>query len=90
MQFSIGGYLASGVQVQMSTNLASWQTAQTYSAGTNLMIFNTDTTQAREQIFQGPAIKPRLPALFNPRFRQLFPPLAGICLPCIFLTPSPE
>jgi hypothetical protein len=52
MQFSIGGYLASGVQVQMSTNLASWQTAQTYSAGTNLMIFNTDTTQAVSRFFK--------------------------------------
>jgi hypothetical protein len=45
LQFYIGGYLASGAQVQMSTNLINWQTAQTYAAGTNLLVFSTDTSQ---------------------------------------------
>jgi len=52
MHFSIGGYLASGAQVQMSTNLANWQIAQTFSAGTNLVIFNTDTTQVVSRFFK--------------------------------------
>ena len=45
LQFCIGGYLASGVQVEVSTNLTTWQTTQTYAAGTNLLVFSTDTTQ---------------------------------------------
>ncbi len=45
LQFSIGGYLAAGAQVEVSTNLTTWQTAQTYTATTNLLLFNTDTTQ---------------------------------------------
>ncbi len=52
MQFSIGGYLASGALVQMSTNLTSWQTAQIFSPGTNLLIFNTDTTQVVSRFFK--------------------------------------
>jgi hypothetical protein len=45
LEFSIGGYLASGAQVQVSTNLVTWQTAQTFVAGTNLLVFSTDTVQ---------------------------------------------
>jgi hypothetical protein len=45
LQFTIGGYLAAGAQVEVSTNLTTWQTTQTYSAGTNLLVFSTDTTQ---------------------------------------------
>jgi len=45
LQFSIGGYMASGVQVLMSTDLASWQTAQTFSASTNLPVFSTSASQ---------------------------------------------
>jgi len=45
LQFSIGGYMASGVQVMMSTDLASWQTAQAFLAGTNLPVFTTSTGQ---------------------------------------------
>ncbi|HEY4417786.1 MAG TPA: glycoside hydrolase family 71/99-like protein [Verrucomicrobiae bacterium] len=44
LQFVIGGYLASGARVEMSTDLLNWQTAQTFSAGTNLVMFSTDTT----------------------------------------------
>jgi hypothetical protein len=45
LQFSIGGYLASGVQVEVSTNLVTWQSAQTFAATTNLLVFSTDTVQ---------------------------------------------
>jgi len=45
LQFSIGGYMASGVRVLMSTNLASWQTAQAFSASTNLPVFSTSAGQ---------------------------------------------
>lgn len=45
LQFFIGGYLASGAQVQVSTNLTNWQIVQTFNAGTNLPVFSTDTTQ---------------------------------------------
>jgi hypothetical protein len=44
LQFSIGGYVASSVQVQMSTNLTKWQTVQSFDAGTHLSVFNSDTT----------------------------------------------
>ena len=44
VQFLIGGYLASGVQVQMSTNLTTWQTVQTIAPSTNLSVFSTNTT----------------------------------------------
>jgi hypothetical protein len=46
LQFLIGGYVASGAQVQMSTDLLSWQPAQTFPAGTNAAVFSTNTTQA--------------------------------------------
>jgi hypothetical protein len=52
MQFLIGGYVASTVQVQMSTNLLNWQTIQTFPAGTNLLIFSTDTSQATSRFFK--------------------------------------
>jgi hypothetical protein len=45
MEFSIGGYVATGAQVQMSTNLLTWQADRTYTATTNLLIFTTNTTQ---------------------------------------------
>jgi hypothetical protein len=44
LQFAIGGYLASGAQVEMSTDLLNWQPAQTFGAGTNLFLFSTDTS----------------------------------------------
>lgn len=43
MQFSIGGYVASTVQVDMSTDLTNWQTVQSYAGTTNLLIFVTNT-----------------------------------------------
>jgi hypothetical protein len=52
LQFSIGGYVASSVQVQMSTNLVTWQTVQTFAPGTNLLVFNTNTTQATRRFFK--------------------------------------
>jgi hypothetical protein len=45
LQFTIGGYMASGVHVLMSTDLASWQTAQSFSASTNLPVFSTSASQ---------------------------------------------
>ena len=45
LQFSIGGYVASSVQVQMSTNLITWQTVQSFAAGTGESVFSSDTTQ---------------------------------------------
>ncbi len=52
LRFSIGGYVASSVQVAMSTNLATWQTVQTFPGSTNLAIFSTDTTQAVARFFK--------------------------------------
>ncbi len=52
LQFSIGGYVASSVQVQMSTNLATWQTVQTFATSTNLLVFTTNTTQAMCRFFK--------------------------------------
>ncbi len=46
LQFSIGGYLATNVSVQMSTNLVSWQTVKTFTAGTNVPVFTMNATQA--------------------------------------------
>jgi hypothetical protein len=51
-QFKIGGYVASGVQVQMSTNLTIWQTVQTFAASTDLSVFSTNTTQAMCRFFK--------------------------------------
>ena len=52
LQFSIGGYVASNVQVQMSTNLTSWQTVQTFAVSTNLSVFSTATTEAVCRFFK--------------------------------------
>ena len=52
LKFSIGGYVANSVQVQMSTNLTTWQTVQTFAAGTNLSIFSTNTAQAGYRFFK--------------------------------------
>jgi len=43
MQFLIGGYVASTVQVDMSTDLTNWQTVQSYEGTTNLLVFVTNT-----------------------------------------------
>jgi hypothetical protein len=45
VQFSIGGYVAAGARVQMSTNLTDWLDDRTYPVTTNLLIFSTNTTQ---------------------------------------------
>ena len=52
LQFFIGGYLAAGVQIEVSTNLTTWQTAQTYTAGTNLLVFSTDMSQPTCRFFK--------------------------------------
>jgi hypothetical protein len=52
LRFLIGGYVASSVQVQMSTNLTTWQTAQTFAVSTNLSVFSTATTQAVCRFFK--------------------------------------
>ncbi|HEY5297660.1 MAG TPA: glycoside hydrolase family 71/99-like protein [Verrucomicrobiae bacterium] len=52
VQFSIGGYVASSVQVEMSTNLISWQTVQTFSPNTNVLVFNTNTSDAVSRFFK--------------------------------------
>jgi hypothetical protein len=46
LQFLVGGQVASSVQVQMSTNLTTWENVQTFAASTNLSVFSTDTSQA--------------------------------------------
>ena len=52
LQFLIGGYVASSVQVQMSTNLTTWQTVQTFAVSTNLSVFSTATTQVVCRFFK--------------------------------------
>jgi len=52
VQFSIGGYVASSVLVEMSTNLISWQTVQTFSPNTNVLVFNTNTSDAVSRFFK--------------------------------------
>jgi hypothetical protein len=52
LRFLIGGYVASSVQVQMSTNLTTWQTVQTFAVSTNLSVFSTATTQAVCRFFK--------------------------------------
>ncbi|MFZ0826999.1 MAG: glycoside hydrolase family 71/99-like protein [Verrucomicrobiia bacterium] len=46
LQFLIGGYVGSSMQVMMSTNLATWQSIQTFPVTANVSIFSTATTQA--------------------------------------------
>jgi len=43
VRFLIGGYVASPLQVEMSTNLTTWQTVQTFAGSTNLSVFTTNT-----------------------------------------------
>jgi hypothetical protein len=45
LRFLIGGYVASSMQVMMSTNLTSWQPIQTLPVSTNASAFSTGTTQ---------------------------------------------
>ena len=52
LRFLIGGYVASSVQVQMSTNLTTWQTVQTFAVSTNLSVFSTATTQVVCRFFK--------------------------------------
>jgi hypothetical protein len=52
LQFSIGGFLASGVQVKMSTNLVDWQTVQLFTASTNAPVFTTNATQSVATFFK--------------------------------------
>jgi len=52
LQFLIGGFVASSVQVQASTDLTSWQTVQTFAASTNVLVFSTNTTQAVSSFFK--------------------------------------
>jgi hypothetical protein len=52
LRFCIGGYVASTLQVQVSTDLASWQTVQSYAASSNLVAFSTNTTPAVSSFFR--------------------------------------
>jgi hypothetical protein len=52
LQFLVGGYVASTMQVQMSTDLNNWQTVQTFAAGTNISLFSTNTTQVPCMFFR--------------------------------------
>lgn len=52
LQFMIGGYVASSVQVQMSTNLTTWQTVQTFPPSTILSVFRTNSTQTLCSFFK--------------------------------------
>jgi hypothetical protein len=52
LQFSIGGYLANGVQVKMSTNLTDWQTIQTFTASANAPMFTINVTQSVSTFFK--------------------------------------
>lgn len=52
LQFSIGGFLANSTQVQMSTNLTSWQTVQTFPASTNNPVFMTNTSVSGPRFFR--------------------------------------
>ena len=52
VQFLIGGYVASSVQVQVSTNMTDWQTVQTFGASTNLSVFSINTAQAMCRFFR--------------------------------------
>jgi hypothetical protein len=45
LRFLIGGYVASSMQVMMSTNLKTWQSVQTFAVSTNVSAFTTSTTQ---------------------------------------------
>jgi hypothetical protein len=51
-QFSIGGFVASNMQVKASTDLKSWQAVQSFSVSTNMPVFSTQTTQSVSTFFQ--------------------------------------
>ena len=52
LRFLIGGYVASSMQVMMSTNLTTWQSVQTFAVSTNVSVFSTSTTQALCSFFK--------------------------------------
>ena len=52
LQFLIGGYVASSVQVRMSTNLTDWQTVQTFPASANLSVFSTSNALDTARFFK--------------------------------------
>jgi hypothetical protein len=52
LQFLIGGYVGSNQQVQMSTNLITWQTVQTFASTTNVSAFSIDTSEAVCRFFK--------------------------------------
>jgi hypothetical protein len=52
LQFSIGGYLGSTVQVEMSTNLTVWQTVRTIATSTNQPDFATNALANQTQFFK--------------------------------------
>ncbi len=56
LQFLIGGYVASAVQVQMSTNLIDWQAVQTFPASANLSVFSTSNALDVCRFFQSPIV----------------------------------
>jgi len=52
LQFSIGGYLTSPLQVQISSDLVNWQNIQTIIPGTNLPVFTTNISQTASHFFR--------------------------------------
>lgn len=52
LQFDIGGYVARGAQVEVSTNLADWQVVQSFPASTNLLTFTTPLNQSAIRFFR--------------------------------------
>ena len=58
LRFSIGGYVASSMQVLMSTNLTTWQSLQSFAVSTDLSVFSTATTQADAVFSKSNRIKP--------------------------------
>ncbi len=52
LQFSVGGCVAPYMQLQVSTNLASWQTVQTCAPDTNVSLCGTNTTRSLCMFFR--------------------------------------
>ena len=52
LQFLIGGYVGSRVQVLMSTNLITWENVQTFAATTNALVFSTAIDQAAGRFYK--------------------------------------
>ena len=52
LQLLVGGYVASSVRVQMSTNLATWQTIQSFAASSNLSVFTAIINQDTSRFFK--------------------------------------